>query len=28
VHGTLEIESAPGNGTVVIAWVPARNGRS
>jgi PAS domain S-box-containing protein len=28
VHGTLDIESAPGNGTAVIAWVPAREGRS
>ena len=26
VHGTLDIESAPGNGTAVIAWVPAREG--
>jgi signal transduction histidine kinase len=24
VHGTLDIESAPGNGTAVIAWVPVR----
>ena len=24
VHGTLDIESAPGSGTAVIAWVPAR----
>ena len=26
VHGTLDIESAPGNGAAVIAWVPAREG--
>ena len=24
VHGTLDIESTPGNGTAIIAWVPAR----
>jgi signal transduction histidine kinase len=23
VHGTLDIESAPGQGTTVLAWVPA-----
>ncbi len=28
VHGTLDIESAPGQGTAVIAWVPAREGSS
>jgi signal transduction histidine kinase len=22
VHGTLDIESVPGSGTAVIAWVP------
>ncbi|MGA8893629.1 MAG: PAS domain-containing protein [Anaeromyxobacteraceae bacterium] len=27
VHGTLDIESAPGSGTAVIAWVPAREAR-
>ena len=26
VHGTLEIESAPGHGTTVLAWVPADGG--
>jgi signal transduction histidine kinase len=25
-NGTLDIESAPGNGTAVIAWVPAQEG--
>jgi signal transduction histidine kinase len=24
VHGTLEIESAPGHGTTILAWVPAK----
>jgi signal transduction histidine kinase len=24
VNGTLDIESAPGHGTAIIAWVPAR----
>ncbi len=28
VNGTLDIESAPGNGTAIIAWVPAREGGS
>jgi signal transduction histidine kinase len=28
VNGTIDIESAPGNGTAVIAWVPAREGSS
>jgi signal transduction histidine kinase len=23
VHGTLDIESAPGHGTTILAWVPA-----
>jgi signal transduction histidine kinase len=23
VHGTLEIESGPGHGTTILAWVPA-----
>jgi signal transduction histidine kinase len=23
VHGTLDIESAPGRGTTILAWVPA-----
>ena len=26
VHGTLEVESAPGHGTSVVAWVPADGG--
>jgi signal transduction histidine kinase len=26
VNGTLDIESAPGHGTAVVAWVPAREG--
>jgi PAS domain S-box-containing protein len=26
VHGTLDIESAPGQGTTVVAWVPASGG--
>ena len=26
VHGTLEVESAPGHGTSVVAWVPAEGG--
>ena len=25
VHGTLDIESAPGRGTAIIAWVPAHS---
>jgi signal transduction histidine kinase len=28
VNGTLDIESAPGNGTAIIAWVPMREGWS
>jgi signal transduction histidine kinase len=28
VNGTLDVESAPGNGTAVIAWVPMREGWS
>jgi signal transduction histidine kinase len=26
VNGTLDIESAPGRGTTVVAWVPAEQG--
>jgi len=26
VNGTLDIESAPGHGTAIVAWVPAREG--
>ena len=26
VHGTLDIESAPGQGTTILAWVPAEGG--
>jgi signal transduction histidine kinase len=26
VNGTLDIESAPGRGTTIVAWVPARAG--
>ena len=26
VHGTLDIESAPGRGTTIVAWVPAEGG--
>jgi len=26
VHGTLDIESAPGRGTTILAWVPADGG--
>lgn len=26
VNGTIDIESAPGQGTTVIAWVPAAGG--
>ena len=26
VHGTLDIESAPGQGTTIVAWVPADGG--
>jgi signal transduction histidine kinase len=26
VNGTLDVESAPGHGTAVIAWVPAKGG--
>lgn len=26
VHGTLDVESAPGRGTTVSAWVPAEGG--
>ena len=24
VHGTLDIETEPGHGTAIVAWVPAR----
>jgi PAS domain S-box-containing protein len=27
VNGTLDIESAPGRGTVIVAWVPGEGGR-
>ena len=27
VHGTLDVESAPGQGTSVVAWVPLAGGR-
>jgi two-component system, NarL family, sensor histidine kinase UhpB len=26
VHGTLDIESAPGQGTGIVAWVPGEGG--
>ena len=26
VSGTLDVESAPGRGTTVVAWVPAEGG--
>jgi signal transduction histidine kinase len=26
VNGTLDIESAPGRGTAIVAWVPAEGG--
>ena len=26
VNGTLDIESAPGRGTTILAWVPAEGG--
>ena len=28
VQGTLDVESAPGQGTVIVAWVPAKKGSS
>ena len=27
VNGTLDVESAPGRGTAIIAWVPAEERR-
>ena len=26
VNGTLDVESAPGQGTVIVAWVPGEGG--
>jgi len=28
VNGTLDIESAPGHGTAIVAWVPVDEGSS
>jgi signal transduction histidine kinase len=27
VNGTLDIETAPGRGTMLVAWVPAHAGK-
>jgi signal transduction histidine kinase len=28
VNGTLDVDSAPGHGTTIVAWVPGEGGPS